>query len=527
MAASIFLQQDRTSSKSLIGKHGVLIVSGFGVKIRMRAGHLEIDHGVGTDRHNVRLPRVGHGLERLVCIGSDGFVSLAALKWLAAQNASFVLLERNGKVQCVTGPVRPSEAKLRRSQALAAGNGIGLEIARTLIDAKLRGEEQVLREQLSLHTAADVVSGFRNKLASAKSFDAIRVVEATAAAAYFREWRFLPVIWPKVDVKKIPDHWRFAGSRQSPLTGGPRLAVTPVHAVLNYCFALLQAETRLSLSALGLDPGLGIGLHTDTANRDSLALDVLEPIRPEIEKWILNWISSEPFRRSDFFETGTGNCRLVSGLCKKLSDTSSVWRRLVAPWAEYVSQALWTGSKRNHHTDLFRPTRLTQQRRTEAKGGAYTTRIRIPRSEHLCPQCGKTIRPESSKCAFCALDDATKNMVEAARLGRLTANGPEAQKKRASKARVNALAQHSWKESDQPVWLTPELFTKEIQPLLANVPMSVIRSTIGVSNWYANKIRQGYRPHARHWQFLANLVGICGESSCRIQKQEHAQIRTR
>jgi CRISPR-associated endonuclease Cas1 len=366
MAASIFLQQDFTSRKSPIGRHRVLTVSGFGVKIRMRAGHLEIDHGVGTDRHNVRLPRVGHGLERLVCIGSDGFVSLAALKWLAAQNASFVLLERNGKVQCVTGPVRPSEAKLRRSQALAAGNGVGLEITRTLIDAKLRGEERMLREQLNSPTAADVISGFRQKLASADSFDRIRIVEATAAAAYFREWRFLPVMWPKADVKKLPDHWRFAGSRQSPLTGGPRLAVTPVHAVLNYCFALLQSETRLCLSALGLDPGLGIGLHTDTANRDSLALDVLEPIRPDIEMWLLNWISSEPLRRSDFFETGGGNCRLMSRLCKKLSDTCSVWRKLVAPWAEYVAHMLWAGRSGSNGP----ATRLIQRHKRESKGRA-------------------------------------------------------------------------------------------------------------------------------------------------------------
>jgi hypothetical protein len=41
-----------------------------------------------------------------------------------------------------------------------------------------------------------------------------------------RVWRCLPVTWPKADLQKIPDHWRFAGSRQSPLSGGPRLAVT-------------------------------------------------------------------------------------------------------------------------------------------------------------------------------------------------------------------------------------------------------------------------------------------------------------
>jgi hypothetical protein len=99
-------------------------------------------------------------------------------------------------------------------------------------------------------------------------------------------------------------------------------------------------------------------------------------------------------------------------------------------------------------------------------------------------------------------------MLDAARIGRLTANGPEAQKKRAIKARVNALAQHSWKESDLPAWLTSELFTKEIQPLLASVSMSAIRSTLGVSKWYASKIRQGYRPHPRHWKNLFQLVRV-------------------
>ena len=122
----------------------------------------------------------------------------------------------------------------------------------------------------------------------------------------------------------------------------------------------------------------------------------------------------------------------------------------------------------------------------------------------------KRIQDRSKECARCAVHAVTKNMLDAARIGRLTANGPEAQAKRAIKAHKNALAQHSWKASDQPAWLTPELFMKEIQPLLANVTMSVIRSSIGVSNWYASKIRQGYRPHPRHWLALAGLSGFKG-----------------
>jgi CRISPR-associated endonuclease Cas1 len=508
MAASSTLPQQHVSSKSQIGKTGVLTLSGFGIKVRMQRGHLEIEDGVGMERRKIRLPRVGHGLKRLIVIGSDGFVSLSALEWLSAQDASFVMLERNGKVLCVTGPVSPSEAKLRRAQALSTGNGLGLEIARSLIDAKLKGQEQVLRDRLNCHDGAEVISGFRDKLVSLDSFDAIRIVEANAAACYFREWRDIPVTWPKADLPKIPHHWRFAGNRQSPLTGGPRLAVTPVHAVLNYCFALLQAETRLAVSVLGLDAGLGVGLHTDTANRDSLALDVLEPIRPQIEAWLLNWIASEPFRRSDFFETGTGNCRLMSALCTKLSGTASVWGKLVAPWAEYVARALSTGTQSGRGCTSTPPTRLTQQHRTEAKGKVWTPSVTFSKADHLCRGCGKRIIEGRTHCGQCAVSSATERLANVARVGRQTANSSKAQLKRANTQRKNALAQHAWKPSDQPAWLTERFYAEKVQPVLPSLSASAIARHLSVSRWYAGRIREGYRPHPRHWQELATVVGV-------------------
>jgi CRISPR-associated endonuclease Cas1 len=474
----------------------------------VHSGHLEIEDAVGLERRKIRLPRVGHGLKRLVVIGSDGFVSLAALEWLASQDASFVMLERNGKVLCVTGPAKPSEAKLRRAQALAVGNGVGLEIARTLINAKLEGEERVLRDRLNREDASRVISDFRTKLASADSFDAIRVIEANAAASYFRNWSVIPVTWPTIDLRNIPHHWRFAGSRTSPLSGGPRLAVTPVHAVLNYCFALLEAEARLCVSALGLDPGLGIGLHTDTANRDSLALDVLEPVRPELETWVLNWIATEPFRRADFFETENGNCRLTSQLCKKLSETAPVWQKLVAPWAEYLAQTLSIRSKGARAIYSVSPTRLTQRHRAEAKGKVWLPQVRIPKSEHFCAGCGGKIREGRKRCARCAVGSATDRLLRAARIGRRTANAPEAQLKRSQTQRKNALAQHGWKASEQPVWLTAKFLAEKVQPRLASMPTSAIARQISVSRWYAGRIREGYRPHPRHWKALADLVGV-------------------
>src|SRR5262249_13765775 len=89
-------------------RRGVVTLFGFGASVRVDRGHLILEDGLGARRRLGRFARVRHGIKRVVAIGSDGFVSLAALRWLADQNAAFVMLERNGKVLATTGPISPS-----------------------------------------------------------------------------------------------------------------------------------------------------------------------------------------------------------------------------------------------------------------------------------------------------------------------------------------------------------------------------------------------------------------------------------
>ena len=117
----------------------------YGIGVHVERGHLIVKDRVGADRREARFSRIGHGIRRLVVIGSDGMVSLAALRWLADQDAAFVMLDRDGSVLATTGPVRPSDARLRRAQALAHHSGAAVKIARELIARKLAGQEQVIR----------------------------------------------------------------------------------------------------------------------------------------------------------------------------------------------------------------------------------------------------------------------------------------------------------------------------------------------------------------------------------------------
>jgi hypothetical protein len=71
------------------------------------------------------------------------------------------------------------------------------------------------------------------------------------------------------------------------------------------------------------------------------------------------------------------------------------------------------------------PTRLTQRHRTEAKGKVWAPRVKFSKADHLCRGCGKRILDGSKHCSQCAVSSATERFIDAARVGRQTANGPE------------------------------------------------------------------------------------------------------
>jgi hypothetical protein len=133
------------------------------------------------------------------------------------------------------------------------------------------------------------------------------------------------------------------------------------------------------------------------------------------------------------------------------------------------------------------------------------------------------------KIRMCAPDEpyqgwlSRERVAVASRLGRAAAQTPEALAKQADSQRRHSRARSSWDKSSLPAWLTPELFSLKIQPLLSTVATSVIRSSIGVSRWYASQIQQGYRPHPRHWEALAELVGIAA-NEIQIGESENTKL---
>lgn len=511
MAAAATVAQLPLARKSPINSSGVLTLSGFGVRVSVKNGHLEIEDGVGMERRRFRLPRVAHGLKRLVVIANDGFVSFGALRWLTDQDAAFVMLERDGTVVTTTGPVRSADVKLRRAQALAHHSGAALRITRELIHRKLAGQEQVAREELKNADVAATISDFRLQMAETDSIDAVRLIESRAAKAYWSAWRSVAVNFPKQALARVPEHWRMFGTRISPITSSPRVAVNPANAMLNYLYAILQTEAHLAAAALGLDPGLGV-LHVDATSRDSLSCDLMEPVRPQVDLYVLRWIQSHTLLRDWFFEQRDGNCRMKREFTERLSDTAVTWQRAVAPFAEFAAQSFWTAATIAGR-DRSLPTHLTQTRRRESRGIGATvaTSERQPEAPRLCKSCGKALKKRTSHCADCGRATARENMILIAHKGRVASHTDDAHARLSATQRRQAAARLAWNPKDKPAWLDRETYLSKVQPRLNDFTVSAIAMAIGTSLPYAHQLRKGIRvPHPMHWKILADLVSFTG-----------------
>jgi CRISPR-associated protein Cas1 len=281
---------------------GVLVVDGFGIALRVLYGKLRVEDGIGRQRRSLALDRAGSGLERLVLIGKGGSLTLEALAWLRAIGASLVQIGRDGEVLAHSVPLGYEGHPICRAQALAVTNGLDVAIARDLIGGKLDGQRRNL-----VRICADELREFdslQNALNSADSIENVRVIEANAAALYFRAWKSVKIRFRERDLGRIPARWARADSRASVLTGAPRAATSPINALRNYLFACLESEARLALLAHGCDPSMGC-LHADQRNRDSLALDAMEPVRADVDAFLLDMLEDRIFTARDL-----ASCRM-------------------------------------------------------------------------------------------------------------------------------------------------------------------------------------------------------------------------
>ena len=79
----------------------------------------------------------------------------------------------------------------------------------------------------------------------ATTIDALLGVVGRSAAVYFQSWHELPIAWKGLGRHPIPADWLRIGPRSSARKqASNRFASHPVHAMLNYAYALLEGQIR-------------------------------------------------------------------------------------------------------------------------------------------------------------------------------------------------------------------------------------------------------------------------------------------
>jgi CRISPR-associated protein Cas1 len=318
-------------------KNGVLTLNGFVSNVTVEHGSLLVRDGVKGAVVERKFSRASCPISRIISLGSEGYISFGAVRWLHDIGASVVHLNYDGTPLLATVPAPNDPVSLRRLQAaVTADTPLGSSIARSLIGSKIKGQIEVLKE-LGYRDQAAEAADYATQINPATNMSDLLGIEGTVAKIYWRSTADMPVQFgPR---QPIPDHWKTFGSRHSTLTGAPRAAVTPGNAMLNYLYGVLASEITIALHAIGLDPAFGT-LHADKDDRASLAYDLMEPARPLLDRWFFHWLQSATFSKRDFFEDYRGQIRLMRPLNSHLAMTAALWREIADQLAQWFYKRL-------------------------------------------------------------------------------------------------------------------------------------------------------------------------------------------
>jgi CRISPR-associated protein Cas1 len=255
------------------------------------------------------------------------FVSPALIQACAAGGITMVLLDRSGRFQArIEGPVT-GNVLLRRAQYRVSDDPD--EIVRSFVIGKVanqravlmralrdHGEKLVLERRAAVESAADRLGRVLGRVSAGNlDAEALRGAEGEAGNIYFAVFNDL-ILSPDAGM-------RFTGrSRRPPLD--------PVNALLSFLYTLLTHDCRSAAESVGLDPAVGF-LHRDRPGRPSLALDLMEELRPVMaDRLALSLVNRRQLRDSDF-ERRDGGAVL-------LSDEGR--RTVLAAWQERKKEEL-------------------------------------------------------------------------------------------------------------------------------------------------------------------------------------------
>ena len=252
-----------------------------------------------------------HALQSIVTFSYSG-ASPALMGACAKRSIGMAFCTPRGKFLARIGGENNGNVLLRREQyRIADDPAHSCKIARNMIFGKLYNSkwsiertcrDHAMRVELSfLHEASVALSSYMDAVLQTEDPEHLRGLEGIAANEYFGVFNDL------ILNQKETFHFD-TRNRRPPLD--------PVNAVLSFAYTLLCHDCASALESVGLDAYVGF-LHRDRPGRTSLALDLMEELRPcMVDRFILTLINTRRVKEGDFLFQDSGAVFLTDGARK-------------------------------------------------------------------------------------------------------------------------------------------------------------------------------------------------------------------
>lgn len=242
-----------------------------------------------------------HGLEGIVCFSYRG-ASPALMGACGERGIDLCFFRPSGRFLArVSGGVRGNVLLRKTQYRVSEDKAASLDIGKSMLSGKLYNARWVLERATRDHAlsvdaerlkaASAMLKGALSRVEKAESADSLRGIEGDAAAEYFGVFDEL--------ILNGDEAFAFRGrSRRPPLDC--------VNALLSFAYALLAKNCASALESVGLDPYVGF-VHTDRPGRESLALDLMEELRPAFaDRFVLSCINNRIVNAQMFEKTDSG-----------------------------------------------------------------------------------------------------------------------------------------------------------------------------------------------------------------------------
>ena len=260
-----------------------------------------------------------HTLQGIVSFSYAG-ASPALMGACAERGVGLTFCTPRGRFLARISGISNGNVLLRRQQYRVADDpALSCLAARSMIAGKLYNSRWSLERTLRDHRPRVRESDFQNAIeilkrqmaeaARERDLEALRGSEGVGAAAYFG-------VFDQMILREKEAFYFKGRNRRPPLDN--------INAMLSFAYSLLTIDCASALESVGLDAYVGF-LHRDRPGRKSLALDLMEELRPVMaDRFVLTAINNRVISPADFHKEESGAIRM----------TDDGRRRFLKAWQE-------------------------------------------------------------------------------------------------------------------------------------------------------------------------------------------------